>query len=140
MGYTSEVRSLVYGPPECLSAMHMHWLHTGGKDLWAEDCFGWAITERIVYGPDQTALMELHAKCIKWYAFDEGTDSHAWEEFMRTAERFGCIYEFVRIGEESGDMETETTATKGDWLRVVTSVENEAPSGEMMRSQAGGLT
>lgn len=106
MGYRSEVRALIYGDPAKIDALCMKWRHTETLDLWHTDAFGASLTEWTVPGEKEadTRFIELHGNNWKWY---EGyADVDAWGRFMEMAEELGLNTEFVRIGEEPNDIET----------------------------------
>jgi len=101
MGYRSEVAMLVYGPPEKVAAFDL-WVTIKGKDKYkdfvldGQELFTKHILDEKCHGRQYTQNE------IKWY-----DDGEAFQnEIADIAEEAGLCYEFVRIGEESGDIET----------------------------------
>ena len=112
MGYRSQVRSCVYGDDaevfdafiagqklinniiwegfgESLEFLEKEYTHTQPR----EDG-----STKQVY-----KILALHGDDWKWY--DSYEDVKAWDKFIHDAVDSGLNYEFIRVGEENGDIE-----------------------------------
>jgi hypothetical protein len=140
MGYRSQVRCLIYGEPDKLNALIVKHQLEGGKifDSWFADSLKRYTAVRHRYNAEKSAAMpkddggaqravwddvevevlDLQGDDWKWYPNYD--DVIAWEEFMRSADEFDCSFEFVRIGEDTTDIEQESNVLdEGDyWLGV----------------------
>jgi hypothetical protein len=149
MGYRSQVRALIYGDPDKLNAMIVKHQLEGGEIF---SSFAGSLTRykamRIVYDVEASAatvdpstgkgtavwadveveVLDLSGDDWKWYPNYE--DVQAWMVFMRSAGEFGCSWEFVRIGEEQGDIECESNVLDDGehWLSVTSSITNDVES------------
>jgi hypothetical protein len=97
MGYRSEVRSVIYGEPKVV-------------DQFLED---FSVDFEIVKGDsdleivshDDYKVIHLHNDYCKWY--DDYPVVQKWNDLMKKSQDFGLNYEFIRIGEDSDDMEED---------------------------------
>ena len=100
MGYRSAVKAIVYGDKETLRG-YMAIEKLRDKNVFQE--FEGRL--ELKYMVDEYAVLDLTLDDVKWY---EGYDDvAAWERFMRDCVDHGLNYEFVRLGEELNDIETE---------------------------------
>lgn len=142
MGYRSQVRCLIYGPPDKINAMVVKHQLEGGqlfesffKDSISRyrakrsiyDAEASRLTEpngvsRAVWREEEVEVIDLSGDDWKWY--DGYEDVQAWEEFMRSAADWDCSYEFIRIGEEPGDVEDDTNIVDDGehWLYTEASI------------------
>jgi len=103
MGYRSDVKSLIYGDVEPMKVFMVKTKMLSPNN--ALEMFKTHIAMQTVkVGADAELLcIEMHSDYSKWYESYE--DVKAWEALLIEAEKDGLEYEFVRIGEESGDIE-----------------------------------
>lgn len=103
MGYRSDVKSLIYGDVERMKVFIVKTKLLGENNALA--LFKDSIDIQTVKVDPNTELtcIELHGEDWKWYESYE--DVKAWEALLKEAEKDGLDYEFVRIGEESNDIE-----------------------------------
>lgn len=125
MGYRSQVRALIYGDPAQICALVA--AHTMGGGVNALKEFNDNITryrvDRRTYDhaatvsqePDEHGnkpsiwktveieVIDLYGDDCKWY--DSYSDVQAWVALMSEAEERGLNTEFVRVGEETEDIE-----------------------------------
>ena len=117
MGYRSEVRSCVYGDGEKVKEfLALDQVKNGanaGTKLfkeWGDDTYKYVNQDWPVWieGQQQTStraitIFDMHLHDVKWY---DGYDSiEAWTRFLNDAEEYGLCWEFVRIGEDSSDVD-----------------------------------
>jgi len=119
MGYRSDVRCLIYGTKEemdlllttsviiCNSKILEHFK----KDLTR-------YTSRILgpNGVDEVILHFLDLSGENWKWYDDYEDVKTWVEFMKEAAEMGLEYEFIRVGERAGDVETISSAAGTNFL------------------------
>lgn len=115
MGYRSQVRSCVYSDDVELFDAFIAGQKLINNIIW--DGFGESLefTEK-VYTYDQPRedgstkqvykILDLQGNDWKWY--DSYPDVQAWDKFITDAEEAGLNWEFIRIGEEAGDIENES--------------------------------
>lgn len=128
MGYRSEVRSLVYGPKEAVEAFIITYQLAHGNKLFKEfegNLRRYAITAAI-YQPPQAPetdavwlkepyeVIDLYGQSWKWYPNYD--DVVAWEAFLDLAQHAGLNTEFIRIGEETTDVEHRTSEQAQGYL------------------------
>lgn len=100
MGYRSEVAGLIYAPQELVSKFKKD--HADVMQL-LDDEFN---DGSLKYLSDEVYdFIYLHGKEWKWY--DDYKEVKAWHDLMDLAEKDGLAVEFVRIGEEYDDIETD---------------------------------
>ncbi len=114
MGYTSDIRSLIYGDPDAVGAFVARHKLEGhlAFTAFAENI---RIYDRLCHyyyhgiGRLQSAaritIIDLKLDCVKWYS--DSDNVCAWERLIRDADAVGLNYEFLRLGEESTDMNRE---------------------------------
>lgn len=116
MGYRSQVTSIIYGEAEKIDLFLVK-----HKILDSEALQHFKDDIEILDRGEQKGIL-FDGDWLKWYP--EYPDGKAWMELLEDAETFGLCYEHVRAGEESGDVETRTSA-ECDWvLSVNTSIDN----------------
>ena len=135
MGYRSEVHSIIYGDPELMDALIAKEKLAGDQGIFklfgeaSDGLEGLTITEftrrRWVKMPDtdeQTRvevkfkLLSLYGSDRKWY--DDFEDVKHWHKLLLEAEEMGLQYEHARIGEETEDMELETSGDAEYFLNI----------------------
>ena len=116
MGYRSEVKSCIYSDDiELLDAF------IAGRKLIDDLVFssendGFGGGDSLTYhekiythtdGVVQTIkILDLHGMDWKWY--EEYESVKAWHKLLEDAETAGLNYEFVRVGEEDGDIDYQS--------------------------------
>lgn len=137
MGYRSQVRSLIYGEPELIDTLLAKEKLAGEKGIQHMFDGFITVTETMtrVYthttNPDGTTESTPHETPMKvidlegtdWKWYDSYDDVKHWHALLAEADGLGLHYEFVRIGEETGDIETESSADAHYLLQVYTSIE-----------------
>lgn len=137
MGYRSQVRSIIYGEPELVDALLAKEKLAGDKGIQAmfDGYFTVTETTRWIYqtkehpdGKTETERLEAPCKVIdlegsdwKWY--DDYSDVKHWNEILQEADGMGLHYEFVRVGEESGDIQEERSIDAEYLLNIYVSIE-----------------
>lgn len=119
MGYRSDVTAIIYGPEDQLDALIAKHELLGSSPMqhFAKNL------RRGKFPPDvdgtQDSVLEMRGEGWKWY--ESYPDVCSWMEFMRDAEAsFDDLkYEFVRIGENDGDVERESSANIVETLLYV---------------------
>ena len=100
MGYRSDVRALVYAKNRNDADQYMQLkllVSTTFKDVFEE----WSSYFRWV---DDGRVLDFQADEVKWYESYE--DVQNIERFLREVEELEYVVEFIRVGEEDGDVET----------------------------------
>ena len=108
MGYRSDVRSVIYGPTEVM----LPFIAEAGlkrRKVWKQ--FPGSLTQYEAEWEDDldptrktVVVLDLWAQDVKWY--EEDPEEQAWAGLLRKAdETEGLMYEFIRIGEDDGDVE-----------------------------------
>jgi len=114
MGYRSQVRSCVYSDNAELFDAFIAGQKLINNIIW--EGFGESLTfteKEYVYSQPREdgstkqvyKILDLYGDDWKWY--DSYPDVKAWDKFIHDAEEAGLIWEFVRVGEEDGDIEYE---------------------------------
>lgn len=103
MGYRSEVRAIIYGAEQDLSAHILGQVILFNSIIISE--FKDYLKRYVVKHKEQeeVSVLELHITHTKWYPDYETVDQ--WMQFMEQAATMNLQYEFIRIGEEPGDIE-----------------------------------
>lgn len=116
MGYISEVKSLVYGDSEPMAkfiAENTELLEALEADF--DDDI------QTIEKPMQTFIF-LTLDSAKWY--ESYSDVSRYMALLNRADEAGLMYEFVRVGEESSDIEYQHSQTECEYiLQVVTTIE-----------------
>jgi hypothetical protein len=116
MGYRSQVTSIIYGEVEKIDLFLVK-----HKILDSEALQHFKDDIEILDRGEQKGIL-FDGDWLKWYP--EYSDVKAWHDLLADAEEFGLQYELVRVGEESGDVET-FHSEECDWvLSVNTTIDN----------------
>jgi hypothetical protein len=130
MGYRSQVESIIYGDPERIDLFLVKHKMIGAEVNPFEE-FKESIQvcdfEINVWddkgdtaGKKKQKVIHLQGDDWKWY--ETYTDVMAWEALMVDAEGFGLMYEFVRVGEEDGDIERRVSDEDDGYLYADTNI------------------
>ena len=112
MGYRSEVRSVIYGTQEQLDTFittHQLILNTQILNEFKQHLTRYTIemdfynSETKEFEKRTLSVLDLYGSSWKWY--ESYSDVQAWEKLLKDAEEQGLHTQFVRIGEEEGDIE-----------------------------------
>ncbi len=129
MGYRSQVQSVIYGEVAKVNAFlvkhkvvgnpvfdefkeHLHIFEKDWKD--------------VTSGTEVMKFIHLDSGDDSWKWYDDYDDVKAWHALLADAEESGLSYEFIRIGEETGDISEETGGDDVNYLlHVNQSIGNE---------------
>jgi hypothetical protein len=119
MGYRSDVKALIYpsgGEHNLLEYDKLKLLfNTTFQDVftsWGEDYFEW---------DDRHRVLMFDANSVKWY--DSYPEIKTFVKFLADVQELGYEYEFIRIGEEDDDVETDSTGDAENYMYVSRSIE-----------------
>ena len=119
MGYRSDVMALVYpagGEHNLLNYDKLKTLmNTTFKDVldfWSDDYFTW---------DDKHRVLKFAANSIKWY--DSYPEVDRFTTFLAEVRELEYEYEFIRIGEDTDDIEDDSTGDSNGFLYVSRSIE-----------------
>jgi hypothetical protein len=119
MGYRSDVKALIYpsgGEHNLLEYDKLKLLfNTTFQDVftsWGEDYFSW---------DDKHRALIFDANSVKWY--DDYPEIKTFLKFLEDVHGLGYEYEFIRIGEEDDDVETDRTGDAEGYMYVSRSIE-----------------
>jgi len=119
MGYRSDVKAIIYplgGDDNLLEYDKLKLLfNTTFQDVftsWGEDYFSW---------DDNHRALIFDANSVKWY--DSYPEVQKFIVFLRDVQGLGYEYEFMRIGEEDDDVETDRTGDAEGYMYVSRSIE-----------------
>ena len=117
MGYRSEVKSLVYGDKDLMDEFIKD--NTDLIDALENDFDGHIET---IEKPVETFIY-LNLDYAKWY--ESYSDVSRWHNILKLADDAGLKFEFVRVGEENGDIEYKHSnkAACDYFLIAVTTIE-----------------
>jgi hypothetical protein len=107
MGYRSEVKSLVYGTKEQMAKFNNE--NVVLLTALAED-FGKDLTHT---KNNDYEIIYLDLAYSKWY--DSFSEVIRWTNLLNLANEAELMTEFVRIGEEAGDVEQEYSQTECEY-------------------------
>ena len=114
MGYRSDVQALIYPPSGDQNLLEYDKLkllmNTTFKDVfeaWGEEYFSWLPNVRV---------LQFSANSIKWY--DSFPEVDLFPKFLADVQELGYEYEFIRIGEEDDDLETDSTGDANHYMYV----------------------
>ena len=117
MGYRSAVESIIYGDPERIDLFVVKHKIIGAEVCAFEefkeslsvqeyDQRIWGRTENGVDDkPTVVKQKVIHLMGDGWKWYETYDDVKAWMALLEDAEEFGLQYEFVRVGEETDDIE-----------------------------------
>ncbi len=118
MGYRSDVKALIYPPSGDTNLLEYDKLkllmNTTFKDVldsWS-DYFDWNDTHRV---------LRFAANSVKWY--DSYPDVAKFTQFLSDVRGLEYEYEFIRIGEDDNDVESDSTGDASGFLYVSRSIE-----------------
>ena len=97
MGYRSDVRSIIRGSTELVTALLVRARLEGNKAL---ESFDYYITKEEI---DAETEISLEIDDVKWYSDCE--DALAWENLLDIAEDMQLEWEFIRSGEDTDDVD-----------------------------------
>ena len=119
MGYRSDVKALIYpqsGDQNLLEYDKLKLLFgTTFKDVfeaWGEDYFSWNDPHRV---------LKFSANSVKWY--DSYPEIERFIKFLAEVRDLEYEYEFIRIGEEDDDTETDSTGDANGFMYVSRTIE-----------------
>jgi hypothetical protein len=116
MGYRSEVKSIVYGDAELMSEFISE--NTELLEALQDDFDGHIET---IEKPARTFIL-LTLDYAKWY--DSYSEVARWMNLLNLADESDLKFEFIRVGEESNDIEYRHSQNECDYiLNVVTTIE-----------------
>ena len=103
MGYRSQVRSLIYGSEDDMLAFIAR-LRLSDSTVFSS--FGDALTQ---YSIDEMYFLDLSSGDSSWKWYSSYPEVLAWRAVLELVEEMGGSLnaEFVRVGENSDDIETE---------------------------------
>ena len=114
MGYRSDVKALIYplgGEHNLLEYDKLKLLfNTTFQDVftaWGEDYFSWN---------DKHRVLEFDANSVKWY--DSYPEVQMFVKFLAEVRDLGYEYEFLRIGEEVEDTESDSSGDAENYMYV----------------------
>ena len=119
MGYRSDVKALIYpqgGEHNLLNYDKLKLLmNTTFKDVmdyWEDPYFTW---------DDKHRALVFDANSVKWY--DSYPEIVRFIKFLQEVHELEYEYEFIRIGEDDNDIETDSTGDAEGFLYVSRSIE-----------------
>ena len=119
MGYRSDVKALVYplgGEHNLLQYEQLKLLmNTTFKDVyeaWGDDYFTW---------DDKHRVLKFSAESVKWY--ESYPDVAKFSPFLDALHDLEYEYEFMRIGEDDDDIETNRTGDSESYMYVARTIE-----------------
>jgi hypothetical protein len=116
MGYRSEVKSIVYGDAELMSEFIRD--NTELLDELQNDFDGDIET---IEKPSKTFIF-LTLAYAKWY--ESYSNVSRWMALLNLADEAGLKFEFIRIGEETNDIECRHSQVECDYfLQVATTID-----------------
>lgn len=114
MGYRSDVMALIYplgGEHNLLNYDKLKTLmNTTFKDVfeaWGEDYFSW---------DDKHRVLKFSANSVKWY--DSYSDVGLFTKFLTEVHELEYEFEFIRIGEDDNDVESNMTGDAENFMYV----------------------
>ena len=123
MGYRSDVRCLIYGPPDKIQALWTKHTLSGNEAL----KFGGLLEciERYLIQED-ISVIDLEMDDVKWY--EDFPDVVGWNRILQDIDEElpnteGLTYEFIRIGEDDTDTETTTSMDAERFMYVSRTIE-----------------
>jgi len=76
-------------------------------EAWGEEYFSWLPNVRV---------LQFSANSVKWY--DSFPEVDLFPKFLADVQKLGYEYEFIRIGEEDDDLETDSTGDANHYMYV----------------------
>jgi hypothetical protein len=131
MGYQSQVRCLIYGSKEDMDAFLTTETIVGGsrvlKDF--ENCLlRYVIKVPVIeeYPINSDApkkdlhVLDMQEDSTKWY--EDFPEVSGWMKFMNEAPEMGLQFEFIRVGENHGDIEEHCSDSPRGFIYVTSPV------------------
>lgn len=116
MGYRSQVKSVIYGSSDNIAKLKGTQEYLNVLDQFDSEY----LSDHTLN--DKTQVILFSGGHLKWY--DEYEDVKAWHKLIELSPSLGLNAEFVRVGEEASDIETEYFGDECEWLLYVnTSIE-----------------
>jgi len=119
MGYRSDVKALIYPANSDKNLLEYDKLkllfNTTFQDVftaWGEDYFSW---------DDKHRVLMFDANSVKWY--DSYQEIQTFVKFLADVHELGYEYEFMRIGEEDEDVESDRTGDSEGYMYVSRTIE-----------------
>lgn len=119
MGYRSDVQALIYpqgGEHNLLNYDKLKTLmHTTFKDVydyWQDPYFTW---------DDNHRVLSFEANSVKWY--DSYPPVARFTKFLEEVHELEYEYEFIRIGEDDTDIETDRSGDSEGYMYVSRTIE-----------------
>jgi hypothetical protein len=133
MGYRSEVKCIIYGSPEVLdSFIAKHALQNNAFLSEMKDHITYGMMERIEYMPNgerrpyKNKVMDFHGNQFKWYdEFDDVQGLNRMMDDINENYKDTLDFEFVRVGEENKDIETESSINSYGYIYPSTTIVND---------------
>ena len=124
MGYRSEIRAIIYpagGEHNLLNYDKLKLLmNTTFKETW-DDWGGLAVhTDGWEWNDHHRALVFTYHD-VKWY--DSFPEVHRFREFLAQVRDLEYEYEFIRLGEDTEDVESDSTGDSQGFMYVNRSIE-----------------
>jgi len=111
MGYRSQVQCVIYGTKDNMQAYLTKQVLICGSTILSH------FRHDLKYykaSDGNTYILHLAGDDWKWY--ESHGDVQAWNIFMEESTEMGLEYEFIRIGEETGDIERHESAHSKGYL------------------------
>ena len=119
MGYRSDVKALIYPVSSEHSLIEydklkllMNTTFKNVLDSWGDDYFTW---------DDHHRVLKFAANSVKWY--DSYPDVDLFTKFLTEVRDLEYEYEFLRIGEDDNDVESDSTGDAQGYMYVSRSIE-----------------
>jgi len=136
MGYRSDVRSVIYGPPDKMAAfvfaMRLDQRFKQIFEHFAENLT--TKTYRLNAKDGPITVLELDGQGWKWYPSYE--EVALWHDFLHEVDKDdtwdGLEYEFIRVGEEADDVQRESSDNPEFLLSLSRSIEIDLDTSQMM--------
>ena len=129
MGYRSEVAIAIYGPEDAMVPLIAAQRLSAQSALVVDKDY----IERREYTKNgqRWVMISTYYDWVKWY--ESYPDVQAWRNLLSdiadSCDDTGIAYEFVRIGEETGDVETDYVGDVEYYLGVSRSIHLDLPDG-----------
>lgn len=127
MGYRSDVRSIIYGTPDRVLAFWTKHKLSGNLMLKDHpDEISRYHVQTGTHAENIVGIIDLEVQSWKWYEGYEHVD--AWTQMYLDAQPFGLEYEFIRVGEEEGDIERHSSEDAQGYLYTRTEIIADLPA------------
>lgn len=119
MGYRSDVKALIYPVSSEHSLIEydklkllMNTTFKNVLDSWGDESFTW---------DDKHRILMFNADSIKWY--ESFPEVASFPKFLEDVHELEYEYEFIRLGEEDDDVESDSTGDAQGYMYVSRSIE-----------------